>query len=68
MRTIKVGNFISVLNPVDRKLDAPNTPVLRYQHARVTEVHPSYVLCKVGNGTVINAIRNTSKPHLWVWD
>lgn len=71
MRAIKAGMHISVKNPVDCKLDGDNAPVLKYQHAKVTEVHPTYVLCSVKGGDLIYAIRNiwdSGKANLFVWD
>lgn len=68
MRQIKVGNYISVLRNVDEKKVAPNLPVSRYQHARVTQVNPTYVLCKVKGGGDIYAIRSNLKPHFWAED
>lgn len=63
--------YVSVKHPVDLKLDPPNNHVLKYQHAKVTEVNPTYIMCSVKGGDPIYAIRNTydsGKANLFIWD
>lgn len=65
MKHAKVGRYVQVLNDVDLKLNAPNTPVSKYQHGKiVTVTDQDTITVSVKGGTPLAAIRLTDPP-MW---
>lgn len=63
MKQVKVNMHVQVLRDVDEKKDAPNLPVSRYQHARVTEVtDQDTIKVSVKGGAELVALRLAGTP------
>jgi hypothetical protein len=65
MKFVRVGMYVNVLVDVDMKKVAPNLPVSKYQHARVTEVtDQDTIKVSVGGGPEMVALR-LDDPPVW---
>jgi len=65
MKKVRVGMGIGVLMDIDEKKVAPNTPVTRYIHGRVTEVtDQGTIRVSIKGGTPVVALR-LGDPPAW---
>jgi hypothetical protein len=63
MKYVKAGNYVSVLNSVDMKKNAPNDPVPKFQHGKVVTVaDQDNITVSVKGGAPMIASRLTSPP------
>lgn len=63
MKQVKAGMHVQTIRDVDMKKDAPNAPITKYQHLRVTSVTDQDTITVDVAGADLIALRLGDDPH-----